>query len=97
MGIILKYADDMADPRFIGLVQSLLSSAQAALGDDSSPMTHRLAQGGVLQRSTAQKSIDLLNMLQQKTLGNLDETERDVLHSALTTLNAMLTPSEHLN
>jgi hypothetical protein len=87
----------MADPRFIGLVQSLLSSAQAALGDDSSPMTHRLAQGGALQRSTAQKSIDLLDMLQQKTLGNLDETERDVLHNALTTLNAMITPSDHLN
>lgn len=87
----------MADPRFIGLVQSLLSSAQAALGDDSSPLAHRLAQGGVLQRSTAQKSIDLLDMLQQKTLGNLDETERDVLHNALTTLHALLTPNDQLN
>jgi hypothetical protein len=82
----------MSDPRFIGLVQSIVSSAQAALGDDSSPLSHRLAQGGALQRSTAQKSIELLEMLQQKTLGNLDETERDVLHQALVNIRTLLTP-----
>ncbi|MEM6428313.1 MAG: DUF1844 domain-containing protein [Deinococcota bacterium] len=82
----------MSDPRFIGLVQSIVSSAQAALGDDSSPLSQRLAQGGALQRSTAQKSMELLEMLQQKTLGNLDETERDVLHQALIGIRTLLTP-----
>ena len=32
----------MADPRFIGLVHSLLASAQASLGDEHSPMGRHL-------------------------------------------------------
>jgi len=72
----------MPDPRFIGLVHSLRSSAEAALGELASPMVTRLARDGVLARTTAQRSLDLLDMLFDKTLGRLDATERDALMTA---------------
>jgi hypothetical protein len=76
----------MADPRFIGLVHSLLSSAQAASGERTSPMAHRLDAAGARTSRTAQRSLALLRMLQEKTAGNLDETERAALHDALDAL-----------
>jgi hypothetical protein len=76
----------MADPRFIGLVHSLLSSAQAASGERTSPMAHRLDTAGARTSRTAQRSLALLRMLQEKTAGNLDETERAALHDALEAL-----------
>lgn len=45
-------------------------------------MTLHLAKDGILARRTAEKSLELLNMLQRKTHGNLDETERDALYQA---------------
>jgi hypothetical protein len=76
----------MADPRFIGLVHSLLSSAQAATGERTSPMAHRLDAAGARTSRTARRSLALLRMLQEKTAGNLDETERAALHDALDAL-----------
>ena len=78
----------MANPHFIGLIQSLLSTAQAALGEADSPLVSRMARDGVLARRSAQRSLELLEMLAQKTAGNLDETERDVLNRALQTVRA---------
>jgi len=72
----------MPDPRFIGLVHSLRSSAEAALGELASPMLTRLARDGVLARTTARRSLDLLEMLVEKTVGQLDATERDALLTA---------------
>lgn len=72
----------MTNPHFIGLVHAILSSAEAALGEMNSPMVTRLARDGILARRTAEKSLQLLEMLGQKTLGNLDETERDALLKA---------------
>lgn len=69
----------MADPRFIGLVHSLRSSAEAALGDLASPMVTRLHRDGALARKTAERSLDLLDMLFEKTRGQLDATEREAL------------------
>ncbi len=80
----------MPDPRFIGLVHSLLSSAEAALGEVDSPMARHLARDGVMARRTGERSLALLLMLHQKTHGNLDETERSALHSALQTVQARL-------
>ena len=80
----------MSDPRFIGLVHSLLASAEAALGEADSPMVRHLARDGVLARRTGERSLDLLKMLQQKTNGNLDETERSTLHHALETVQGRL-------
>lgn len=72
----------MSDTRFIGLVHSLLSAAQAALGESDSPMTTRLLRDDLLARKTAVRSLALLDMLHDKTLGNLDETERAALREA---------------
>jgi hypothetical protein len=80
----------VSDPRFIGLIASLRSSAQAALGETDSPMLHRLARDGALQRRTAERALALLDMLAEKTHGNLDETERAALHDARTALHARL-------
>ena len=80
----------MSDPRFIGLVASLRSSAQAALGETDSPMLHHLARDGALQRRTAERALALLDMLAEKTHGHLDETERAALHDARSSLHARL-------
>ena len=80
----------MPDPRFIGLVASLRSSVEASLGEADSPMAHRLARDGVLRRSTAERGLALLDMLAEKTHGNLDEAERAALHDARTSLRARL-------
>jgi hypothetical protein len=72
----------MPDPRFIGLVHSILSSAEASLGELESPVFNRLASQGALARRTAERSLGLLAMLEEKTRGNLDETERTTLHRA---------------
>lgn len=83
----------MPDPRFIGLVHSLRSSAEAALGDLASPMVTRLARDGALKRTTAQRSLDLLDLLFEKTRGNLDATERDALVRAREAVRAALAAS----
>jgi|GEM_PF-811834 len=80
----------MPDPIFIGLVASLRSAGEAATGVTDSPMLHRLARDGALQRSTAARSLALLDMLASKTHGNLDETERVALHDARASLRARL-------
>ncbi len=80
----------MADKYFIGLVQSILSSAEAAMGEEYSPMTRHLLKDGVLARRTAEKSLELLQMLERKTQSNLDETERDTLFSARQRISDLL-------
>jgi hypothetical protein len=85
------------DKYFIGLVQSILSSAEAALGEAFSPMTRHLAKDGVLLRRTAERSLELLSMLERKTLGNLDETERNSLQEAKTTISQRLEQLEQVN
>ncbi len=84
----------MSDKHFIGLVHSVLSSAEAALGETNSPMLSHLAKDGVLKRRTAEKSLELLRMLERKTLGNLDETEQQALHHARKTIEEKLVLSE---
>ena len=80
----------MSDPRFIGLVHALRSSAEAALGELASPMVTRLARDSLLARTTAERSVALLEMLWEKTNGNLSVTERDALQSALDDVRARL-------
>ncbi len=81
----------MPDPRFIGLVHSLRSSAEAALGDLASPLVTRLARDGALDRKTAVRSLDLLDMLYDKTRGQLDATERETLVHARAAVREALT------
>lgn len=75
--------------RFVGLVHALRASAEAALGDDTGPL--RLApRDGVQGLRAARRSLGLLEMLHEKTLGNLGDTERDTLWSALRSVRARI-------
>lgn len=80
----------MPDPRFIGLVHSLLASAQAVLGEQDSPMGRHLERDGVRSHRTARRSLALLEMLHEKTNGHLDDTERAALIDALRWIRARI-------
>ena len=83
----------MPHPDFVGLVNSLQATAEAALGDLNAA-TASAARDGLLEegraRQTAQRSLKLLTMLAEKTRGNLDLTEADLLTGAITALRARL-------
>ena len=82
-----------ASVRFIGLVHALRASAETALGDDTNPLRQARRQGleGV---KAAKRSLGLLEMLQEKTLGNLGESEREELWHALRGVRAALVEAE---
>lgn len=79
-----------ADPRLVGLVQSLRSTAEAALGEGSSPLRLPHAQDHAARLKTAERSLGLLQMLAQKTAGNLSDDERAILLEALSQVEAKL-------
>lgn len=83
----------MANPHFIGLIYSVRSSAEAALGEVTSPMVTRLAKDGILARKTGERSLHLLEMLMEKTNGNLDETELVALRDAIQAIKTRLEQS----
>lgn len=68
-----------SNPMFLGLVASLHSSGMIQLGKIASPLTGKAERDleGVRQ------TIDLLDMLQAKTRGNLSEDEIRFLEHAL--------------
>ena len=76
----------MPNPEFVGLVNSLQATAEAALGDLNAA-TASAARDGLLHetraRQTAERSLKLLTMLAEKTRGNLDFTEADLLTNAI--------------
>ena len=74
----------------MGLVHALRSSAEVALGDDDTPLRAHAARDGVHGLEAAERSLGLLEMLQVKTAGNLSETERDTLWTALRTLRSRI-------
>lgn len=84
-----------ASVRFVGLVHALRASAETALGDDTNPLRLARRQGleGV---KAAKRSLGLLEMLQEKTLGNLSESEREELWHALRGVRAALAEAEKL-
>lgn len=79
--------------RFIGLVHALRASADTALGDDTSPLRQARQQGLEGVRA-AKRSLGLLEMLQEKTLGNLSEAEREELWIALRGVRSALKEAE---
>lgn len=84
----------MTKPIFIGLVQSLIATGEAAMGE-LSPVHHRFDEDG-LKRSvlTATRSLELLEMLEEKTQGNLDILEMEILSQGIQTLRALLAGSD---
>ncbi|WP_291426596.1 DUF1844 domain-containing protein [Deinococcus sp.] len=84
----------MSHPEFVGLVNMLQATAEAALGDLNAASA-RAARDGLLldqsrARQTAESSLKLLTMLAEKTRGNLDFTEADLLSGAVTSLRERL-------
>ncbi|MVN87263.1 DUF1844 domain-containing protein [Deinococcus sp. HMF7620] len=84
----------MPHPDFVGLVNSLQATAEAALGDLNAA-TASAARDGLLDerraRQTAERSLKLLVMLAEKTRGNLDFTEADLLSGAIASVQGRLT------
>src|SRR5712692_9596398 len=75
--------DPLDDPAsFLSLIMSLASNAAASLGMMPHPVT---GETGV-DLQTAKHWIDVLGMLEQKTRGNLDEQEAQVIESLLADL-----------
>ena len=74
----------------MGLVHALRASAEAALGDDDGPLRTAAPADGVRGAQAARRSLELLEMLRERTAGNLTETERDTLWTALRVLRARL-------
>ncbi len=84
----------MSNPEFVGLVQSLLATAEAALGEHTA-LTARARGDGVFEtpgraRRAAERSLALLTMLAEKTRGNLDFTEAELLGGAIATVREKL-------
>jgi hypothetical protein len=75
--------DPLDDPTsFLSLIMSLASNAAASLGMMPHPVT---GESGV-DLKTAKHWIDVLGMLEQKTHGNLDEQEAQVMEGLLADL-----------
>jgi len=69
----------MPEVTFAAFVMSLNSSALFHLGEISDPVTGEKQQDMVLVKHT----IDTLQLLQEKTKGNLADDEQDLLKNAL--------------
>lgn len=83
----------MPHPEFVGLVNSLQATAEAALGDLNAASASAARDGLLAEaraRQTAERSLKLLTMLAEKTRGNLDFTEAELLGDAVTSLRARL-------
>lgn len=83
----------MPNQEFVGLVSSLQATAEAALGDLNAA-TSSAARDGLLReeraRQVAERSLKLLLMLAEKTRGNLDFAEAELLTDAIASLRARL-------
>ena len=88
----------MADKHFIGLIQSLPSAPPKQCWAKKTALWRgNLARDGAMARRTAERSLQLLTMLQTKTLGNLNELERDALNKAQKTVRDKLEQFDRAN
>ena len=74
--------EEQVNPLFLQLILSLQSAAWFQLGKTMSPITGKIERN----LDEARVSIDLLNMLQEKTKGNLLSDEKKILDNAVYTL-----------
>jgi hypothetical protein len=83
----------MSNPELIGLIQSLEAMAEAALGE-LSPLQNQMRLEGAVNnsrgRSIAERNLKMLNMLKEKTRGNLDFDEAEILGGAIANLANLL-------
>ncbi|WP_261664134.1 DUF1844 domain-containing protein [Deinococcus sp. Marseille-Q6407] len=82
----------MANPDFVGLVTSVQATAEAALGQLNAA-TSSAARDGLLDESrsaqVAERSLRLLVMLAEKTRGNLDFEEAEILSDAVASVREL--------
>ena len=72
-------AGPLPDPKFAFLVSGLVSQALIGLGQVANPLTGKQE----VSLESAKFAIDTLQMLQEKTKGNLEEEEKKYLDSVL--------------
>ncbi len=77
-----KSHDTPRSDLFVQFVFGLMQSGMMQLGKLMNPVTHKLEK----DLAAAQSTIDLLVMLREKTRGNLDKTESDLLNNAISSL-----------
>jgi hypothetical protein len=76
----------MANADFMGLIHTLVHTGEAALGQIN-VLTSRMARDGVERnRANAERSLRLLEVLAQKTRGNLDADEAEALTNGMQSL-----------
>jgi Domain of unknown function (DUF1844) len=86
----------MSNPDFLGLIHSLTASAETSLGAQNA-LTARMNRDGIARsRTTAERSLRLLEVLAQKTRGNLNAEEAQTLQNAIENVRTLLaaTPLE---
>lgn len=74
--------DSTRSDLFVQFVFGLMQSGMMQLGKLMNPVTQKLEK----DLPAAQSTIDLLIMLREKTRGNLDKTENDLLNGAISSL-----------
>lgn len=74
--------EDIPNYQFISLVYSLQQTAMMQLGKISNPLTGKVEKSIVQAKAT----IDMLEMLKEKTKGNLTKTEEKMLLTILSNL-----------
>ena len=83
----------MTNTDFLGLIHSLTAAAETSLGQFNA-LTARMNRDGVSRnRSTAERSLRLLEMLVIKTRGNLNAEEANTLTNAVGSLTQLLADS----
>lgn len=89
----------MSHPDLVGLINMLHATAEAALGDLNAA-TASANRDGLLDTNraeqTAQRSLKLLVMLAEKTRGNLDLEEAELLTNAISSLSERLNKQRNL-
>ena len=63
----------------VGFILSLSTTAMSHFGDIPDPYTQKREKN----LAAAKQTIDILSLLQEKTRGNLDQQEREILEEAL--------------
>ncbi len=73
---------DQKQVLFLGLIQSFVTSAWIQLGKQKSPITDKTE----VNLDEAQFTIDMIEMIKEKTEGNLNEKEAQIISSSLSEL-----------
>lgn len=80
----------MPNVDFISLIHSLTAAGEAALGEWTPGRAQVEREPNAKRRATAERSLRLLEALAEKTRGNLDREEAEVLGAGVSALRSAL-------